>query len=133
MQVFTANGSLGGDPEMRYTPSGDAVATFSLALNNHWITKEGEKRESTIWIRVTVWRALAENCAKFLKKGSKAAIRGELAPINVYTKKDGTPGASYEVTADKVDFLDSRQQDATASTSNTTSQPAPTRETEVPF
>lgn len=111
MNLFIASGNLGADVELRYLSNGDAVASFSLAVNDRWTTPSGEKKEATVWARVTVWRALAENCAKFIHKRSKVIVKGKLMPINLFTKKDGSPGASYEVTADTVDFLDSAPQD----------------------
>ena len=111
MQNYIATGHLGADVEMRYLPAGDAVASFSLAVSKRYTSKDGQKVEKTIWIRVSVWRQLAENCAKFIHKGSKVLVRGELEPINVFTKKDGTAGASYELTADSVEFLDGRALD----------------------
>lgn len=111
MQNYIATGHLGGDVEMRYLPTGDAVANFSLAVSRRWTGKDGQTQEKTVWIRVTVWRKLAENCAKFIEKGSKVLIVGELEPINIFEKKDGTAGANYEVTAQTVEFLDSKPQD----------------------
>ncbi len=136
MQQFIATGHLGQDPDMKYLPNGDAVASFSLAISKRWTTPAGEKKESTLWVRVTTWRALAENCAKFLKKGSKAFISGELAPVNVYTKKDGTSAASYEVTANSVEFLDSKPQDDAGQGQPATRTPVSRpvmREEEIPF
>jgi len=108
MQNFIATGNLGSDVEMRYQPSGDAVANFSLAINKRYTSKDGQKVEKTIWVRVAVWRQLAENCAKYLHKGSKVLVQGELEPINIFTKRDGAPGASYELTAHSVEFLSER-------------------------
>lgn len=111
MNQFNATGNLGSEVELRFMPDGAEVANFSLAINKRFVTATGEKRESTTWVRVTVWRKLAKNCAEFLHKGSKVLITGELAPINIFTKNDGTPGASYEVTAHSVEFMDGKAQD----------------------
>jgi single-strand DNA-binding protein len=98
-------GNLGRDPEMRYTPGGDPVTTFSVATSR----KAGEKDETT-WFRVTVWNKQAESCNQYLHKGSKVLVEGRLRPDEsgnpaVFQRKDGSWGASYEVTADAVKFL----------------------------
>lgn len=71
-------GNLGQDPEIRYTPNGDAVANISLATNKKWKDKQGQKQERTEWHRVTMYRQLAELAGKWLKKGSKIFVEGEL-------------------------------------------------------
>ena len=98
-------GNLGSNPEQRFTPSGDPVTTFSVATSR----KYGEKDETT-WFRVTVWNKQAESCNQYLHKGSKVLVEGHLRPDSngnptVFQRKDGTWGASYEITADTVQFL----------------------------
>ena len=93
-------GNLTRDPEMRTTPSGVAVCTFTVAVN-------GRKPEDTQYFRITTWRQLAENCQRFLAKGRKVAVVGAVS-LNTYTAKDGTTKASLEVNADEVEFLSSR-------------------------
>ena len=122
MNMFTATGHLGQDVDLRYMPNGDAVANFSMAVSKRF-TANGEKREKTVWVRVSIWRTLAENCAKYLHKGSKVLVRGELEPINVFTKRDGTPGASYEVTAQEVEFLDGKAGDSDEAPQRTAQAP----------
>jgi single-strand DNA-binding protein len=106
-------GNLGRDPEMRYTPAGQAVTNFSIAVNDNY-TKDGERVERTIWVRVSAWGKQAENCNLYLKKGSKVLVEGRLVADaatggpRVYEKNDGTPGASFEVSAQTVRFLSSR-------------------------
>lgn len=135
MQNYTATGHLGNDIEMRYLPAGDAVANFSLAISRKWTGKDGQKQEKTVWVRVTVWRQLAENCAKFIHKGSKVLIMGELEPINIFEKKDGTAGANYEVTAHTVEFLDGKPQDGEAPAHRQPAQAAKpaSNEADIPF
>jgi len=107
-------GNLGGDPEMRYTPSGQTVTSFSVATNRRYTASNGEAVKETIWFRVSVWGKQAETCNTYLKKGSKALIEGRLNPDKetggprTFTRQDGTLGASYEVTAFTVDFLSAR-------------------------
>ena len=102
-------GNLGREPEMRFTPNGDPVTTFSVATSR----KYGEKDETT-WFRVSVWGKQAESCNQYLEKGSKVLVEGRLSPDKVtgspkvWTKKDGSCGSSYEMTAENVRFLTSR-------------------------
>jgi len=107
-------GNLGRDPEMRYTPSGQQVTTFSMATSEKWTGQDGQMQERTIWWRVTVWGKQAENVNQYLKKGSKVLVEGRMQPDaktgnpRIWTKQDGTPASSYEVTALTVKFLSSR-------------------------
>ena len=106
-------GNLGRDPEMRYTPDGKAVTTFSVATSR----KYNEKEETT-WFRVSVWGKQAESCNQHLHKGSNVLVEGRLDPDKatgapkVFQKKDGSWGASYEVFADTVRFLSGKSDDA---------------------
>ena len=107
-QKLIVAGNLGADPEMRFLPSGVAVCNIRVASNNVY-TKDGEKITETTWIRWAIWGNQGENANKYLKKGSKVLMEGRLKPeINVYTKADGTMGASYEATASSVVYLSSR-------------------------
>lgn len=109
-------GNLGRDPEMRYTPSGQAVTNFSVAVNDNYTNSNGEKVERTIWIRVSTWGRLAETCNQYLKKGRKVLVEGRLTTDpatggpRVWTRQDGTPSASYEVSASTVRFLSGRNE-----------------------
>lgn len=106
-------GNLGRDPEMRYTPSGVPVVDFSVASTRRWKKQDGTTDTETIWFRCTAWRELAERINQYLHKGSKVYIEGRLNPDangspRVWPKKDGSYGASYELTVETVKFLDSR-------------------------
>ncbi|MBI5353443.1 MAG: single-stranded DNA-binding protein [Chloroflexi bacterium] len=107
-------GNVGKDPEMRYTPSGQAVTSFSVATNRKYTGANGEKVEETIWFRISTWGKTAENCNQYVKKGSKVLVEGRLTPDKatggprVWTRQDGTTSASYEITASTVQFLSSR-------------------------
>ena len=103
-------GRLGGDPDQRFTANGHAVTNFSLATNRRYNNSEGTLVEETIWWRITTWSKLAENCGLYLKKGNKAMIEGRLqgnedGNPKIWTRNDGTPAASFEVTANMVLFL----------------------------
>ena len=98
-------GNLGRDPEMRYTPDGSPVTSFSVATSRRY----GEKDETT-WFRVTVWNKQAESCNQYLHKGSKVLVEGRLRPDanggpSVFQRRDGSWGASFDLTADTVRFL----------------------------
>jgi len=107
-------GNLGRDPEMRYTPDGTPVTTLSIATNRRWNNPDGSKSEETTWFRVTAWRKTAEIAAQYLTKGQQVMIEGRLTPDKatggpkIWTRQDGTAGASYEVTADRLVLLGSR-------------------------
>lgn len=110
-------GNLGRDPEMRYTPSGQAVTNFSVATNRQFTGSDGNQVKETIWFRVSTWGKTAENCNQFLKRGSKVLIEGRLVPDastggpRIWNRQDGTPSASFEVSAQTVRFLTSRGED----------------------
>ena len=105
---------LGSKPEMRYSPSGQAVTNFSAASNHQYKTAAGEQVKEVIWIRVSCWGKLAEIVHQYLDKGKLVYIEGRLTPDKstggprVWTKDDGTASASFEVTAGTVRFLSSR-------------------------
>ncbi len=107
-------GNLGSDPQMRYTPEGVPVTTFSVATNRRWTNPDGSPAEETIWWRVTAWRKLAETCNQFLSKGRQVYIEGQMRPDpntggpRIWTGNDGVTRASYEVTALTVKFLGAR-------------------------
>ena len=107
-------GNLGRDPEMRYTPDGTPVTSFSIATNRKWTNSDGSQGEETVWFRVTAWRRQAETAAKYLTKGRQVMIEGRMTPDRatggprVWTSQDGTPRASFEVTADRIIFLSGR-------------------------
>jgi single-strand DNA-binding protein len=109
---ITIVGNLGRDPEMRYTPSGTPVTSFNVASNRQYTNSQGERVKETIWFRISAWNKLAETCNNFLHKGSRVLVEGRLTPDPVsggprtFTRQDGTTGASYEVTANTVRFLD---------------------------
>ena len=104
-------GNLGSNPEMRFTPNGDPVTAFSVATSR----KFGDTGETT-WFRVSVWGKQAESCNQYLRKGSKVLVEGRLRPDEsgnprVFERKDGSSGASFEVTAESVRFLDGKARD----------------------
>lgn len=107
-------GNVGRDPEMRYTPAGAAVTSFSVASSRSY-KSQGQTVKETIWFRVTCWNKLAEFANNYVKKGSKVLIEGRLVADNgtggprIFTRNDGTAGASFEVNASTMQLLDSRR------------------------
>jgi single-strand DNA-binding protein len=101
-------GNLGADPEVRYTPSGDAVATLSVATSERWKDKQtGEPVEKTEWHRVILWRRLAEIAQQYLHKGSKVYIEGKLA-TRKWTDQSGHDRYTTEIVGNEMQMLDSR-------------------------
>jgi single-strand DNA-binding protein len=116
-QKIIVVGNLGSDPEMRYMPDGTAVTNFSLAANRRWTdSATGQPRDETTWFRVSVWRKQAEVANQYLSKGRRVLVEGRLRPDpasggpRTYTRQDGTVGASFEITADTIQFLGGRDE-----------------------
>lgn len=102
-------GNLTRDPELRYTPSGSAVCSFSIATNRNWTTDTGEKKEEVEFHRIVAWRKLAELCSQFLVKGRKVYVEGRLATRS-WTGQDGAQKSTTEVVIDDMILLDSKGQ-----------------------
>jgi single-strand DNA-binding protein len=97
-------GNLGKDPELRYTPSGTAVATFSLATSERFKDRNGEQQERTEWHNVVAWRNLAEICGKYLHKGKQVYIEGKIQTRS-YDDRDGNRRYITEIVADQMQML----------------------------
>jgi single-strand DNA-binding protein len=100
-------GNLGADPEVRFTPGGQAVANFRIATSESWQDKNGQKQERTEWHRIVVWGKLAELCGEYLKKGRQCYIEGRLQ-TREWTDKENKKNYTTEVVANTVQFLGSR-------------------------
>lgn len=111
-------GRLGQDPELKYTPSGAAVCTLSVATSEAWTDKSGQKQERTEWHRAVVWGKLAELCGQYLGKGRQVYLEGRLQTRS--WEKDGQKRYTTEINANVVQFLDSKS----SGQSSTTSRPA---------
>ncbi len=98
-------GNLGGDPEMRYTAKGEALTTFSVAVNYFRNDPAGERQKETEWFRVVTFRQLAEQCNQYLAKGRKAYIEGRFQS-RTWQGNDGQTRTTNEIVADRVLFLD---------------------------
>lgn len=99
-------GNLGKDPELRHTPTGQAVCNFSVATSEAWTDKGGQKQERTEWHRVVVWGKLGELCAKYLQKGRQVYLEGKLQ-TRAWDDKDGQKRYTTEVVGNTVQFLGS--------------------------
>lgn len=97
-------GRLGSNPEIRYTPSGAAVANFNMATNESWNDKNGQKQERTEWHRVVVWGKLAQLCGEYLSKGRQVYIEGRLQ-TRQWQDKEGQTKYTTEIIASTVQFL----------------------------
>ena len=100
-------GNLGRDPELRYTPQGTPVCSFTMATNDRRKDKNGEMQDQTTWFRVTLWNRQAETASQYLHKGKSVYIEGRLR-VEEYTDRDGKLRHSLEVTATDMQFIGSR-------------------------
>ena len=98
-------GNLGSEPEMRFTPNGRPVTSFSVATNRRYTTSEGERREETEWFTVVTWGRLAEQCNQYLTKGLLVYVEGRLR-THTWEGQDGQKRSRNEIVADRVSFLD---------------------------
>lgn len=132
-------GYLGRDPEMRYTQDGTPVTNFSVAASRKWSRQDGTQVDETIWFRVSAWRRMAETCNEYLQKGSAVLVEGRLQPDEngnprTFTRNDGSPGASFEITAQTVKFLPGRREGAGMGPGVPDEPPPPEPgENEIPF
>ena len=106
-------GNLGSDPDIRYTPSGTAVANFSLATNEQWTNKDGEKTEKTEWHRIVAWGRLGEICGEYLKKGSQVYIEGRIQ-TRAWEDRDGNKRYTTEIIAQAMQMLGSSMKEGQA-------------------
>ncbi len=99
-------GNLGKDPEMRYTPAGVPVASFSMATSESWRDQDGNTQERTEWHNIVAWRKLAEICSEYLKKGKKVYIEGRIQTRSYDDKNTGQKRYMTEIIADNMIMLD---------------------------
>ncbi|MFN6963406.1 MAG: single-stranded DNA-binding protein [Pyrinomonadaceae bacterium] len=141
-------GNLGRDPELRYTPQGVAVCSFSVATNEKRRDKSGESHDVTTWFKVTLWRQQAENASKYLTKGSPVYIEGRLR-VEEWTDRDGNTRYTLDVQATDMQFLGggSRSEDfggdqgeaggfesqSSAASAGSSTAAAPAADDDIPF
>ena len=135
-QQITIVGHAGGDGEMKYTPGGKAVASFSLAVSKKWTGQNGEKQDKTTWFRITFWEKQAELVANYVKKGKEVMVIGEIEDARAFTDNKGNNRASLEVTGRQLVFLSNggqRSDDSGAHEMAAESQGKKQVESDVPF
>lgn len=119
-------GNLGRDPEMRFTPSGKPVTSFSVAVSRTWSSPDGERHEETEWFNVVAWGKLAETCKQYLLKGQQVYVEGRLQTRR-WEDQEGRKHSSVEVVADRMLILGARPHAEGAP------QEAPLDDEEFPF
>lgn len=135
-QSLTIVGNLGRDPEMRYLPDGTAVTNLNVASSRRYNNRDGQPVEETTWVKVTVWNKQAETVNQYLTKGSKVLVEGTLTPDpntggpRLWTRQDGSVGASYEMRANTVRFLSSRGDNGGSYSNGAPDEP---EEDDIPF
>jgi len=125
-------GHLGRDPEMRYTPSGRPVATFSVAVSRSWTSSSGENRSETEWFKIVAWGNLAEICKKYLNKGQQVYIEGRLQTRS-WEDKEGQQRTSVEVVANEMTMLGDRRGKSQDDNATPDETPPEVDEDEFPF
>ena len=100
-------GNLGKDPEVRFTPSGRAVAKFPLATTDSWMDQESGRQERTEWHNIVVWGKQAENCGQYLAKGRQVYIEGAIRSRS-YDDKEGNKRTAWDVVASEMEMLDAK-------------------------
>ncbi len=106
-------GNLTRDPELRYTPSGAAVCSFSIATNRSWTTDTGEKKDQPEFHRIVAWNKLAEICSQFLTKGKKVYVEGRLTTRS-WNAQDGTQKSVTEIVISDMILLDAKRTETDA-------------------
>jgi len=101
-------GNLGRDPEMRYTPSGRPVTTFTIATSRNWNSSDGEKHTETEWFNVVAWGNLAEICKQYLTKGQQVYIEGRIQTRR-WENKEGIKNVTIEIIANEMMILGERK------------------------
>lgn len=129
-------GHLGKDPEMRYTPSGKPVTTFSVAVSRSWNSADGERHNETEWFNVVAWGTLAEICKQYLVKGQQVYVEGRLQTRR-WDDKEGVKHTSVEIVASEMMMLGDRRDsnnNHSQEAENTSADPATgAAEDEFPF
>lgn len=123
-------GNLCSDPQLRTTPNGIAVCTFTVAVNRRQSTEAGANEAD--FFRVTAWRQLAENCNRYLAKGRKVAVIGSVS-AHTYQANDGTTRVSLEVNANAVEFLTPRSEAPQAQSIDEKSEFVKVEDDDLPF
>ena len=125
-------GHLGRDPEMRYTPSGRPVTTFSVATSRSWTTSDGDRRSETEWFNIVAWGSLAEICKQYLNKGQQVYVEGRLQTRR-WEDEEGNKRSTVEVVAREMIMLGDRRKDDTEDNRQDQEADSQEEEDEFPF
>ena len=125
-------GHLGKDPEIRYTPDGSPVATFSLATSENWTDKNGSRQEHTEWHNIVAWNRLADLAKRFLSKGRQVYVEGRVRSRE-WNDRDGNKRRTTEVIASQIVLLGSRPQATDTAAQPAEAAPQSTAEPEQAF
>ncbi|MBW1897356.1 MAG: single-stranded DNA-binding protein [Deltaproteobacteria bacterium] len=128
-------GRLGRDPEVRYTPSGVAVANFTIATSEQWTNKDGEKEERAEWHKIVAWKRLGEICGEYLHKGSQVYIEGKLQ-TKAWEDRDGNKRYTTEVIAYTMQMLGAAGKEGRAKSTDErfpVEEPITVPEDDIPF
>jgi single-strand DNA-binding protein len=132
LNKVTLIGHLGKDPEVRYTPEGAAVASFSLATNDAWTDKSGTRQEHTEWHSIVAWGKLADICKKFLSKGRQVYIEGRIRSRE-WNDREGNKRHTTEIIASQMVLLGSRSQNFDSGNTSDYSSNSSSQETDQAF
>ena len=122
-------GHLGRDVEMRYTQTGKAVASFSVATSEQWTGKDGQKETKTEWHKIIAWGRLGEVCGEYLKKGSQVYLEGKLQ-TRQWDDKEGNKRSTTEIVAQQMQMLERKERSTDDGSHTNSSIPD---EEEIPF
>ena len=125
-------GNLTRDPELRYIPSGSAVANFGLATNRVYTTQDGERKEDVCFVDIVAWSKTAENCANYLSKGRPVFIEGRLQ-LDTWETEDGQKRSKLKVVADRVQFLGGRREEGAPGESGAEGMGGADADDDIPF
>ena len=125
-------GNVGKDPELRYTSSGTAVTTFSLATSERFKDKSGEQQEKTEWHNIVAWRNLAEICGKYLQKGKQVYIEGKIQTRS-YEDRDGNKKYITEIVADQMQMLGGKVESKPQQSNQGGNEPPFNPDDDIPF
>ncbi|RLD02561.1 MAG: single-stranded DNA-binding protein [Chloroflexi bacterium] len=125
-------GNLGKEPELRYTPSGRPVTTFSVAVSRSWKSSNGEHRSETEWFKIVAWGKLAEICKEYLHKGQQVYIEGRLQ-TRQWEDKEGQQRTTVELVANEMTMLGERREKSQSEDNSAEDVSPVTDEDEFPF
>lgn len=123
-------GNLTRDPELNTTPSGVSVCKFSIAVQRRFVNSEGEREAD--FLNIVAWRGLGENCHKYLRKGSKAAVVGNIQTRS-YDAEDGTKRYVTEIVAEEVEFVGTKRTEETGEEEKPELTPVEVDDDSLPF